>query len=70
MIQVVGNVIEKIPKYDKKDFAFFVSLSFPINVRVKTISTNSARPRRPTHAVGLSREILALLTEIPLPCSQ
>ena len=48
-------------------FASSVSFCFPINDRVKTISTNSARPRRLTHTVGLSREIFALLTEIPLP---
>ena len=48
-------------------FASSVSFCFPINVHVKTIPTNSARPRRPTHAVGLSREIFALLTEIPFP---
>ena len=56
------NMIKTTP-----DFASSVSFCFPINVRVKTISTNSARPRRPTHALGLSREIFALLTEIPLP---
>ena len=48
-------------------FASSVSFCFPRNIRVKTISTNSARPRCRTHAVGLSREIFALLTEIPLP---